>query len=176
MTANNSCGSSAQQTINITVNTIDNTVSISGIILTSNQSGATYQWLDCNNGNSPVPGATAQSFTPSVNGSYAVQVTNNSCTETSTCITVNSIGIETLEQNELNIFPNPGNGLFTISTEAPFNNATVVVYSISGQVIMSRENIFGKEVQVDLLNQPSGIFYVQLNNQGGSSYSKIIKQ
>ena len=29
---------------------IDSTVSPSGITLTSNQTGATYQWLDCDNG------------------------------------------------------------------------------------------------------------------------------
>src|SRR5690606_3645392 len=51
----------------------------------ANQGGATYQWLDCNNGNLPIGGATGQTYVPVVTGNYAVQVTIGGCTETSGC-------------------------------------------------------------------------------------------
>ncbi len=176
VTANNACGSSTQQTFNVTVNTVDNTVSADGIVLTSNQSGASYQWLDCSNGNAPITNATGQSFTPSQNGSYAVEVTLNGCSETSSCIAVNSVGIEDVIYGDLlNVYPNPGEGLYTISSETAFNAASVTVYSASGQLVMSRENIFGNEVKIDLTNQPGGVYVVSLNNREQQAHVRIVK-
>jgi len=64
----------------------------STIILTNNdttlsvaESGATYQWLDCANGNAIITGETNQDFMPTTSGSYAVEVTANGCTLMSTC-------------------------------------------------------------------------------------------
>lgn len=42
----------------ITINVNDVTTILDGITISSNQAGATYQWLDCQNGYSPTPGAT----------------------------------------------------------------------------------------------------------------------
>mgnify|MGYP006170625555 CR=1 FL=1 len=52
---------------NITCFSIDVNTSVSGSTITANESGALYNWLDCNNNYLPV-GVTTQSFSPSVNG------------------------------------------------------------------------------------------------------------
>jgi hypothetical protein len=49
---------------------------------------ASYQWLDCNNGNQPIANATGQIFVAPNPGSYSVQITENGCTQTSACIEV----------------------------------------------------------------------------------------
>ncbi|MEO0572731.1 MAG: T9SS type A sorting domain-containing protein [Bacteroidota bacterium] len=69
---------------------IDNTVSVVDNILTANfnATGAVYQWLDCNNANTLIVGATNRSFTATVSGSYAVQITFNGQTVLSDCIAV----------------------------------------------------------------------------------------
>jgi photosystem II stability/assembly factor-like uncharacterized protein len=48
--------------------------------------GATYQWIDCNNGNAPIQGATSDVFSPTVFGSYSVITTIGACEATSNCI------------------------------------------------------------------------------------------
>ncbi len=158
-------------TLNLTINNVDNTTSVSGITLTANQAGANYQWVDCNNGNTPISGATAQSFTPTVNGNYAVEVTINGCTETSSCIAVNSVGIKSLEQNGWSVYPNPTNGMFAITSVEVLNNATVEIYSALGQLIYSSVHS-GNNVVIDLEEQPTGIYVLKVNNQ---QYSRIIK-
>ena len=65
--------------------TIDTSISATSSTLTANLSGATYQWIDCNNGNSPIPGVTGQSYTPSSDGTYAVIIDNGNCSDTSSC-------------------------------------------------------------------------------------------
>ena len=84
VTANNSYGSSSPQTINVTVITVNTSVTQNGSMLTANASGAAYEWLNCN-GNILVQGETAQSFTATSTGSYAVIVTQNGCADTSSC-------------------------------------------------------------------------------------------
>lgn len=89
ITANNSSGSSAAQTLTVTVTTVNTSVSQSGNTFTANTTGAAYQWMDCSS-NTPIPGATSQSYTATANGSYAVIVTQNSCSDTSLCYNINT--------------------------------------------------------------------------------------
>ncbi|MFD2600747.1 LamG-like jellyroll fold domain-containing protein [Flavobacterium suzhouense] len=65
---------------------INPAVTQTGITLTAAQTGATYQWINCANGNAPVAGATAATFVATATGSYAVVITMpNGCTATSAC-------------------------------------------------------------------------------------------
>ncbi len=49
---------------------------------------AEYQWLDCDAGFSPIPGATGRKFIPDRPGSYAVRLSKNGCVDTSACYNV----------------------------------------------------------------------------------------
>jgi hypothetical protein len=49
------------------------------------QSGASYQWIDCDNENTPITGATGQSFTPSMTGNYAAIVQMEDCIVMTDC-------------------------------------------------------------------------------------------
>ena len=71
--SSNGCDSTVNLTLN--VETIDNTVTVSGTTLTANQTGASYQWVDCDNGNAAISGETNASYTPTVTGNYAVEIT-----------------------------------------------------------------------------------------------------
>ncbi|MGB1075792.1 MAG: PA domain-containing protein [Flavobacteriales bacterium] len=62
------------------------------IQLLSQSNGAQYQWLDCENENAPIPGETGQLFSPSTNGSYALEVQENGCTTTSACYDITGLG------------------------------------------------------------------------------------
>ncbi|MDZ4823252.1 MAG: hypothetical protein SH856_07320 [Flavobacteriales bacterium] len=100
------CGCDNVITVNLTVSTIDTSVTQNGLTLTSNVFGAMYHWLDCDNGFAAVSGDTNQVFTASLNGNFAVAITQNSCTDTSTCHTINGIGMTEIDfANHLNIFP-----------------------------------------------------------------------
>lgn len=87
-----------QDLYNAGLNSITNTVTQTGSQLMADQNGALYQWLDCDNGNSPVINETNQSFTPANTGNYSVEVNMNGCILTSTCYLVDFTGIEELLQ------------------------------------------------------------------------------
>ena len=160
----NSVGCDSTITLNLTIDNVDNAVSVNSITLTSNQTGGTYQWIDCNNGSAQIVGATAQSFTATENGSYAVIVTANGCTETSDCFVINSVGIESLELDSWSVHPNPTNGVFTITTIQPLKDDVVEVYSAIGQLVYKNVHS-GNEIIIQLDEQPSGVYLLKLNKQ-----------
>ena len=73
------------------------------------------------------------------------------------------------------IYPNPSNGLFTISVDSKtISGSTVVVYDIVGQCIFYKE-IDKKENDINLTSFPKGIYLVKLNLSGESYYKKVVR-
>lgn len=86
-TLTNQAGCDSIVTLNLTINSIDTTSTYSDSTITLTQSGATYQWLDCDN-NSIISGATNQTIAPFINGTYKAVISYNGCVDTSSCITI----------------------------------------------------------------------------------------
>jgi hypothetical protein len=153
----------------ITVNPLNLTVSNNANTLTSNQAGATYQWIDCNNNNAPISGATNQSFTPTTSGSYAVVVTLNGCVDTSACQTVTIAGIDTeaLSKQVFSIYPNPNRGNFTIQST---KGGVFELIDVTGKVI----NIYTINNTQQTVNEiiPAGMYFVREKESG--SVQKLI--
>ncbi len=133
----NAAGCDSVITINLTINTVDATVTNLSNTLIANQAGAQYQWLDCNQAFSPIPNETNQNYTPTANGSYAVDVTYNNCTERSACQAVTNIGIgEVIISNNLSIYPNPVTDWLTIKAEKSAINARLFITDNLGRVVI----------------------------------------
>jgi len=81
----NAAGCDSVITIDLTVNPLDLTLSMTENIVTANATGATYQWINCST-NSTLMGETNQNYTIMDNDSYAVIVTQNGCSDTSACV------------------------------------------------------------------------------------------
>ena len=164
-------------TLNLTINTIDNTTSLAGITISSNAVGVDYQWIDCNNGNIAISGATNASYTPPVNGSYAVVVSNVSCTDTSACVNlvVDGTGIEnsTLTAN-VKLFPNPTTGDITIDL-GDLNNVNISIMSSLGVEVFRIKNLSMSKLQVSLAEFSEGIYFVQIQHGDEILTKKMVK-
>jgi hypothetical protein len=111
----NTAGCDSIVTLNLNITQIDANTSLLGETITANAAGATYQWVNCSN-NTPIEGETNQSFTPLVSGSYAVIASQNDCEETSDCVNVIITSIDEISANDINLYPNPTNGIFQIQS------------------------------------------------------------
>jgi hypothetical protein len=148
------------------------TASESGFTLTANQNGATYQWIDCNNGNTPISGQTNQSFTATGNGNYAVIVTQNNCSDTSSCYNIVITGIvENRFASAVTIYPNPSTEVINILGEAM---STVEVLNSFGQTIIK---VKGTNT-IDISGIAKGLYFIEVSNDRNEviSISKIIKE
>ena len=138
-TIQNMAGCDSLITINLTLEVIDVTVNNTSPTLSANQAGATYQWIDCNNGNTAIPGATGQQFTATSNGNYAVVVNYNNCSDTSACFIVDNVGLSSQTLSGIKVYPNPSNGTFKFELEDELKRVELV--DLSGRNV---------EVAVDL--------------------------
>lgn len=93
-------GNSSTQTQNVINPTIDNTVTVTGATIASNEAGAAYQWMDCDDNFAPIAGEINQSYTATaITGNYAVEITVQGCVATSACELIDFSGIEELTQS-----------------------------------------------------------------------------
>ena len=174
-TDGNNCQNTATTTV--TVTTIDATTTTTGTTITANNSNATYQWVDCDNSNQPISGATSQSFTPSATGNYAVIVTENGCSETSACenIIVTSI-TELNAANQISLYPNPFNDVLTISSANSLSGTTVKIIAVTGQTLTETTIVSGNTYTFDLNNYAKGLYFVEINQNGNLNTLKVIKK
>ncbi len=146
---------------------------VNGITISANQSGSVYQWLDCNNNNAPIASETNQFYTPSVNGSYAVVVTNGTCVDTSACVSIYSVGINgNAIANSVSVYPNPSSGMFTIEST---NRSQVIVTSVLGEIVFNQMMEVGKH-NIDLQNQANGVYFVKVISNNKQQMIKLIKE
>lgn len=102
-------------------------ISQNGSQLTADISGGTYQWLDCDNSYAEIMGETNQFFNVSVNGNYAVEVTSNGCTDTTSCVIVDFTGIDELNQENKELIKI----VDLMGREVPYEKNKVLIYVYS---------------------------------------------
>jgi hypothetical protein len=171
----NAVGCDSIITINLTINSVDVSVTQNGIILSANATADFYQWLDCNNGNSIISGETSQSFTAIQNGSYAVKVTQNGCTDTSACYAVTTVGIlENTFSNDIIVYPNPTDGIVKIDLGETLTEFSVSIMDVNGKLISQSTYQNTKMFELNL-NVQSGIYLLTINSENKKATIRLIK-
>jgi len=175
-TITNAAGCDSVVTLNLTIITIDNTVSKNGVTLTANEVGANYQWLDCNNSYSVISGATNQSFTPTSNGNYAVEITKNSCVDTSNCYSITNIGIiENSFGDKLVFYPNPTSGIVNLEFGSNYKNVQIIIRNSEGKLVKHQE--FKKEQKISIeIEGSKGIYLIEVISADKKAIIKVVKQ
>ena len=169
----NGCDSTV--TINLTVlPAIDITTTVSGNTITANETGATYQWLDCDNGNAVINGETSQSFTATVTGNYAVEITVGNCVDTSACENVTVVGIDELSKTDVTVYPNPTNGIITVDFSSTVSSIDYTLMSIDGKTV-AQGKFSGTKLMLNLENESKGIYFLKVENATINYVQKVFK-
>lgn len=174
-TLQNAGGCDSVITIELTVHTPDTSVSRSGLTFTANDTDVTYQWIDCNNGNSPIAGETAQSFTATANGSYAVIVTKEGCSDTSSCYAVTGVGIDQQMKNAFRIYPNPTAGSFVIALDGHKEKVMLRLSNILGATLEERTYVNTSIIKMRIAG-PAGLYFLQISNGTHNFSERIVKE
>jgi hypothetical protein len=149
--------------LSLNIPDIDTTVTVGnyGGSFTANQGNALYQWLDCNSGFAALTGDTLQTFTPAVNGSYAVAVNVSGCVDTSACVSVTNAGIDENHKNTVKLYPNPNTGKFVLDL-GYMQAAEVSILNSLGQVI-AKMQVTGSRSFFDPELKP-GIYFARIRS------------
>jgi len=172
-TLTNSAGCDSVISLNLTIENVNTNVIINSQSLSADLFGANYQWLDCDANFSIINGAINQTFTPLNNGNYAVEITSNTCTDTSICYAINDLGLTKLIDATISITPNPANDFIKINSKNPIDNITI--YNESGQVIKVIEPNKSTNTLVNTKDLNQGVYFIRIQTQNESILKKIIK-
>ncbi len=93
----NSNGCDSLLTIDVEIVRLNTSVSQLGGTLVSEDQLATYQWLDCNDNWEKIPSETKQIFKPANNGIYALELSNKSRLDTSSCLIVSNLDVAQMD-------------------------------------------------------------------------------
>lgn len=182
VTVTNSQGCTASSTpTNVTVNALPSaTLSVTAPICGNNNGSIT---ASVGNGNPPYTfswntgetTATVTGLTGSPTQTLIVTVTDsNNCSSQATALVTCATGINNYDsQNQISIFPNPSNGLFTIQSSDRISN--IEISNLIGEKIyFSQINL--DKTEIDLSKEPTGIYFIKVNSEKGTVTKKIIIQ
>ncbi len=161
----------------VTVNMIDVETGIvqNGLQIEAIATNAQYQWLDCLNGYTPIPGETNQTFVPIVDGEYAVVVTENGCQDTSTCLVFNTSSLNEFSLEGVNCYPNPTTDEVTLQFEQVSSVVDVAVYSALGQLLFTKRFEQTTEATLRLPKEPA-IYLLKVNSELGTHVLRVVKK
>jgi hypothetical protein len=143
-------------------------------VLTANAGATSYQWLDCNNLNAPVAGATGQSFTATKSGSYAVRAVVSGCAAVSSCYSVTVSGIETNNfESRLKLFPNPSQEEFFIDLGERYSKVQIEIMDLDGRV-RSVSTAQNEQIIPIHFSGANGLYFVSVNANEQKGFLKLM--
>lgn len=157
----------------LTIGSIPFDITEDGAILTVNNSGDSYQWLNCET-HTLIPGETNHIFTAEESGSYAVIITKNTCRDTSSCfLIVLSDVAETGNYLNLKVYPNPTKNTVQIQSIEPV--LSVSVFTPEGKAIEMFEPDNPFNFMVKLSAYPKGTYIIKIITSKDAGAYRIMK-
>lgn len=169
----NNCKDTDQ--VSVDIKNINSAVSVSGLTLATDATGATFRWIDCMN-NEPIAGETKAEFTPAMFGSYAVEITQDGCTILSSCVDLSITNIEQMAMEiEVTINPTPSARTITIHSSHE-NFEEVSIRDINGRMVFAKKNLSTNMLEVPVDTWSDGIFLALIKLENNKfNLQKILK-
>jgi len=175
-TASNGCDSVV--TLDLTIESIDATVTLSGLTIYALPGYDAYQWYECSaNGLVVLNNETNDSIVITTNGDYAVVINNNNCSDTSDCVTVNNVGFRENNQVSFKLFPNPTQGMVKVERNnpaSPIGTYQLQIVDSQGRMIQkSKVNFQDGFIVFNLEDYPAGVYQLTLMNEYQIFHEKV---
>ena len=171
----NAAGCDSVVSLFLTINNVNVSVTQAGTMLTADETGAAYQWIDCET-TMAISGETNQSYTATANGSYAVIVTKDGCTDTSACVAVSNVGIiENDFGGGLILYPNPTNGNFSVDLGEIYHQVTIRITDLNGKLIQSKSYQDGQLFKLNV-EESVGVYLLQIEAEEKNAIVRLVKE
>ncbi len=156
----------------LTVNTLETTVTLTNTTLEVAETNAIYQWFTCGDSIQLIANANGKQFTPTTTGSYAVAVIKNGCADTSACTAVTiATGLnEELFTAAKNIYPNPVKELLNIYV---LGDVEVQLVDVYGRVVLTKT--INNAGVIEVKDLASGVYQLILSTPKQTASHRVVK-
>lgn len=142
------------------------------LIYSTPENGYTYQWIDLSD-NSPISGATSESFQPESDGLYALEISNGICKVQSEpialALSVEEFGVE------LTLAPNPFSDYITLNLNETVNNLTIRISNAQAQTVLLENYSNTSQVVIQGNHLEAGIYFMTISNGQQHITKQIIR-
>lgn len=154
---------------------LDLTVTLDGNVLTAAATGLAYQWVDCDNSNEPIIGAVGQSFTPTQNGNYAVIITSGTCSQTSSCTEITTMGAADIEgRDAFLVYPNPFGDRLTVRTGTQSGSVRAELFSADGRLVLEGTRSGLQLITLETAQLPSGSYVLRITTGNARTTRSVV--
>ena len=171
-TYSDGAGNTFSQTQDVIISGINTNVTKVGGVLTAEVSGATYQWINCEN-NTPVSGATSRIFIPENDGRYAVEISKLGCTELSDCYDVTVLGLDDSDKFQVSIYPNPVSEQLIITNALNKDLSIKLINSLGQELYQTYSS--DPIIQIDVRSLSNGVYFILMINEEYEFMKRIVK-
>ena len=161
-------GNVTRQNQSLTVDTVDTRVVLLGQQLQALNTQGSRRWLRCDQQFAVVAGATANTFTPNTSGSYAVEIRQNGCIDTSVCVNVVASSVREWPAH-WRVYPNPASGW--LQAELPLGSE-VELFDLQGRKVHGWEVAHESET-IALPALAPGIYLLHCTEASGNHWQRI---
>lgn len=158
-TISNQAGCDSILTIQLTIDSLDTSVTQVANKLTANDSNAAYQWIWCDS--VAIAGDTNQSFWAGSPGYYAVIVTRNGCSDTSGCHFATVVSRSDEVEEKISLYPNPADDDLVVRIPANLVGERYMICSVFGQVLLSAR-IESREIEIPTSELAAGYYLFRI--------------
>lgn len=173
-TLTNSVSCDSLLKFDLVISSITDSVQRVGGRMTSIDTWAIHQWVRCDSGYAPIPGATSRIYDATQAGDYAVIISKGNCSDTSRCISISLTGLKTNSLVKYSVFPNPTESLLTFQTNQEDIIKSISVTDISGKTILNITNIQRNTLDVSSLE--NGVYFLRIFSADGLGIVKFVKK
>lgn len=82
------------------------------------------------------------------------------------CVPLALPSLPATDQVGLQLAPNPSNGNTWLELEVPVNQARLRIFDAQGKLLHQRDQLQGRRFQIELSEQPDGMYYIRLEEPG----------
>jgi len=171
----NAAGCDSTVMLSLIIETLSPEITSDGMTLTAFPAGASYQWIDCASNDPPIAGATGETFTPTVSGTYAVEITDGACTKTSDCVAIMVTSVKENLFEGLSYAPNPVEDVLQINFGENQESLSLMLTDLSGKQINSQLYNNTNTIIVEAFNLPKGLYFITIQSEAKRQSIKFVK-
>lgn len=162
----------------ITLNQINMQLTVTSTNLNALATSGTFQWLDCQNNYSEIPGENSNTFIPLTSGEYAVQIVSGNCVDTSLCVLfdLNNLSISGAVNNDFIIFPNPASTVLNVELYKSSSDIAIEIFDTQGKLLLYTTHMNSENISLNISELSTGNYLIKIHTSQTVFIDTFIKE